>query len=174
MTEIGGALIAPFGFVSEDMRFTEEQIGNISNKIEDLCEYAKTKGVALAGWYANVSAKIIENLTHIHRMYDSYDSSKPAKHITCMGLWGQAQVRSNGDVSVCCFTYKPILGNLHEQSFEEIWDSPRAEALREKVKSGEYIDAPYVGCDTGHPILTEDLEYTGSLESFWQMSINAR
>ena len=150
VTEIGGALIAPFGFVPEQMRFTREQIARLSNRIEDLCEYSKPKGVALAGCYTQVSAKIIQNLKHIHNMY-----SDPAvgsdKHITCMGFWGQATVRPNGDVSVCCFTYKPVFGNLHEQSFAEIWRSQRAEEFRELVKSGKYIDAPCVGCDTGQP-----------------------
>ena len=57
VTEIGGALIAPYDFIPDEMRFSKEQIGQLSNKLEDLCEYAKTKGVALAGCYANVSAK---------------------------------------------------------------------------------------------------------------------
>lgn len=173
VNEIGGALIAPFGFVPEEMRFSKEQVGQISNKLEDLCEYAKAKGVALAGCYANVSAKIIENLSHIHNMY-SDSSALPEKHITCMGLWGQATVRPNGDVSVCCFTYKPVLGNLHEKTFAEIWRSERAEELRELVKRGEYIDSPCVGCDTGHPIFTKDIMLTNSLDSFFEMSINAR
>ncbi len=173
VTEIGGALIAPFGFVPERMKFSKEQIGTLSNKIEDLCEYAKTKGVALAGCYANVSAKIIENLSHIHAMY-AEPSEPSASHITCMGLWGQATVRPNGDVSVCCFTYKPILGNLHNNSFSEIWRSERAEELREIAKSGKYIDSPCVGCDTGHPVFTRDLELTNSLDSYFEMSINGR
>lgn len=174
VTEIGGALMAPFDFVPDNMRFTNEQIAALSNKIEDLCEYAKTKGVALAGCYANVSAKIIENLQHIHNMYAGSDAEKSMKHITCMGLWGQATVRPNGDVSVCCFTYKPVLGNLHQNSFREIWNSDRANELRTLVRSGEYIDVPCVGCDTGHPVFTRDLELTNSLDSFYEMSINAR
>lgn len=173
VTEIGGALIAPFDFLPENMRFSKEQIAKLSNKIEELCEYSKTKGVALAGCYANVSAKIIQNLEHIHHMYTEAPEASE-KHITCMGLWGQAQVRPNGDVSVCCFTYKPVLGNLHDHSFSEIWNSSRAKELRELVKRGEYIDAPCFGCDTGHPVFTRDLELNGSLDSFFEMSINAR
>ena len=152
VTEIGGALMAPFGFVPENMRFSKEQTGQLSNKIEELCEYAKTKGVALAGCYSNVSAKIIENLEHVHKMYGGNSTQVSEKHITCMGLRGQAQVRPNGDVSVCCFTYKPILGNLNNNSFEEIWNSPQANNWRELVKRGEYIDSPCVGCDTGNPV----------------------
>ena len=183
VTEIGGALMAPYDFVPEEMRFSKEQIGALSNRIEDLCEYAKTKGVALAGCYSNVSSKIIQNLRNIYNLCAPADSGKFTaagseggipRHITCMGLWGQATVRPNGDVSVCCFTYRPVLGNLHDNSFEEIWHSERARELRELVKRGEYIDQPCVGCDTGDPIFTKDLESTGSLNSFLEMSINAR
>lgn len=171
---IGGALMAPYGFVPEYMRFSDEQIKTLSNRIVELCEYAKTKGVALAGCYANVSAKIIQNLQHIHNMYGDAKTDTSGKHITCMGLWGQAQVRPNGDISVCRFTYRPILGSLKQNSFSEIWSSPRANELRELVKRGEYIDDPCIGCDTGHPVFTRELELTGSLDSYYEMSINAR
>lgn len=174
VNEIGGALMAPYDFVLESMLFSKEQIASLCNRIEELCEYAKAKGVALAGCYANVSAKIIQNLQHIHRMYTDSKASVPAQHITCMGLWGQAQIRPNGDVSVCCFTYRPILGSLHRNTFEQIWNSPRANELRELVRRGEYIDAPCIGCDTGHPVFTRELELTGRLDSFYEMSINAR
>lgn len=76
--------MAPYGFVPDEMRFSKEQIGTLNNRIEDLCEYSKTKGVALAGCYANVSAKIIQNLSHIYNMYAPSDAV-PEKHITCMG-----------------------------------------------------------------------------------------
>lgn len=174
VTEIGAALIAPFTFIPECMRFSVEQAATISSRIEDASEYAKTKGIALAGCYANTSAKIIQNLTHIQSMYSVPAAERKYRHITCMGLWGQAVVRPNGDVSICCFLYHPVLGNLHNQTFEEIWHSEEANRLRELVKSGAYIDAPCIGCDTGHPVFTEDLEQSGSLASYLDMVINAR
>lgn len=42
-------------------------------------------------------------------------------------------VYANGDVSVC--ENHPPLGNLRQQSFFEIWDSPAAEALRAQIKA---------------------------------------
>lgn len=174
VNEIGGALIAPYDFIPDNMKFSAEHAGRINTRLEDLCEYAKSRGIALAGCYANTSAKIIQNLKHIYNMYGSNDRKADAEHITCMGLWGQATVRPNGDVSVCCFTYKPVLGNLHESSFSEIWNSEKAKELRRIARSGKYIDTPCIGCDTGHPIFTKDLKETGSLESFFEMSINAR
>lgn len=174
VTEISGALMAPFPFVPDSMRFSEEQLAGLNNKIEDLCEYAKRKGVALACWYSNLSAKVIQNLQNIHNMYPAPGAEVSGAHVTCLGLWTQATVRPNGDVSECCFSYKPMLGNLHDSSFAEIWHSARAEELRSLVKSGRYLDAPCVGCDMGHPVFTRDLERTGSLNSFSEMCVNAR
>lgn len=174
LNEIGGALIAPFEFIPENMRFSEEQVGMISNRIEDLCEYARKKRVPFACNYANMSAKIIRNLQNIHNMYSAPGRDDSFGHITCLNLWGQLVVRPNGDVSVCCFSYKPILGNLHDNTLEEIWHSERAEELRELVKSGKYIDSPCLGCDSGHPVFTRDLALTGSLRSFQEMCLTAR
>ena len=174
VTEIAGALMAPFGFVPDYMRFTDEQVATLSSKLEDLCEYARSNGVALGCAYAGTTAKIIQNLTNIHGMYPSAKADAPATHITCLGLWGEAVVHPNGDVAVCCYSYKPVLGNLHEMGFEEIWRSEHAEELREIVKRGEYLDGPCVGCDMGHPVFTRDLELTGSLESFFDACVFGR
>ena len=173
VTEIGGGLIAPFDFIPDNMRFSKNQIGMINNRLEDLSEYAKTKGVALAGCYANISSKIIGNLTHIHNMYGTPGDTS-SKHVTCMGLWSQATVRPNGDVCICCFTYEPVLGNLRNSTFDEIWNSKKAQELRTLVRRGEYLAQPCIGCDTGHPVFTKDLEMTGSLESLHEMTVNAR
>lgn len=174
VNEIAGALMAPFEFVPERMRFSKEQIANLSCRIEELCEYAKRKGVAYACNYTNLSARVIQNLQNIHNMYSTAEPEGGYGHITCLNLWGQAVVRPNGDVCLCCFTGRPVLGNLHDCSFEEAWHSERAEELRRYVAEGNYIDSPCRGCDNGHPVFTRDLALTGSLRSFRDMCINAR
>jgi hypothetical protein len=40
-------------------------------------------------------------------------------------------VYANGDVSVC--ENHPPIGNLRKNTFREIWESPRAEKLREEI-----------------------------------------
>ncbi len=42
-------------------------------------------------------------------------------------------VYANGDVSVC--ESHPPIGNLRRESFFQIWDSPRAQALRESIRA---------------------------------------
>ena len=174
VTEIAGALMAPFAFVPDSMRFSDEQVATLSQKLEDLCEYARSKGVALGCSYAGTTAKIIQNLTNIHNMYPTGAADVPDQPITCLNLWSQVVVHPNGDVAACCYTYKPVLGNLHDGSFEEVWHSERAEELRAQARRGEYLDGPCVGCDMGHPAFTRDLALTGSLESFYDACIYGR
>ena len=55
--------------------------------------------------------------------------------IPCRAGILSAVVYSNGDISVC-ETLEP-LGNLRQQSFREIWHSPKAEALRRSIANKE-------------------------------------
>lgn len=58
-----------------------------------------------------------------------------AQVIPCRAGTLTGVVYSNGDVSVC-ETHAPI-GNLREHSFPELWNSPKARALRESIAARE-------------------------------------
>ena len=53
-------------------------------------------------------------------------------HTECCQLWDSILVNSNGDVYPCCIICKPKwrIGNLLEESFEEIWNGPKMRVLR--------------------------------------------
>lgn len=50
----------------------------------------------------------------------------------CKKPWEEIMVGINGDVRICCHlpSEESILGNLYEQSFEEIWNGPVARRVR--------------------------------------------
>ena len=52
-------------------------------------------------------------------------------------------VESDGNCRVCCFT-SPHVGNLNEQSFEEIWNGEPLQKLRRSFLDGD----PPEGCRT--------------------------
>ena len=149
LNEVGGAIINPFSFVPTDFLISKESKQDFDDSIHEFCETLRSRNVALAGCYTSISKTIINNIKQSLASRENMDF-----HITCLGLWSQATVRPNGDVSVCCFSYKPILGNLHEMSFPDIWHSEKAVALREFVFSGKYMDDPCIGCDLGDPVFT--------------------
>lgn len=57
-----------------------------------------------------------------------------AGHRQCPAPWESAVILGNGDVAACCVP-GTVMGNLHEQSMEEIWSGERYRMLRAAVNS---------------------------------------
>jgi len=57
----------------------------------------------------------------------------------CRMLWRGLLVRTNGDVYFCCLNKYPI-GNLREQTFDEIWNGPIATEARRVMIEGGFPD----------------------------------
>lgn len=169
LNEVGGAIINPFPFVPDDFLIPEDLRTNYLNYINDFCSQLSKENVKLAGCYNPISKNKIEELKK-----EFNQEATSLVHNTCLGLWSQATVRPNGDVSVCCFSYKPVLGNLHDQTFSEIWKSKKAEELRRIVSQGTYLDKPCVGCDLGNPIFTKLINREKNLDLFNEILISSR
>lgn len=147
--ELGGAIINPFEFAPKDMVFTPEDQIIVQNKIDKFIKRAKQNDIKLAGSYNPIFDNDIKNFSVKYGL-----SSKCVNPTTCFGLWSMAQIRPNGDVSICCFTYKPIIGNLHDDNFKDIWNSQKAKEMRSKVKKGQLLDFTCRGCSLGKNELT--------------------
>jgi radical SAM protein with 4Fe4S-binding SPASM domain len=55
-------------------------------------------------------------------------------HRHCPAPWESAVILGNGDVAACCVP-GTVMGNLHEQTMEEIWHGDRYRALRTRINS---------------------------------------
>lgn len=92
---------------------------------------------------------------------ESYRNSFKDRKLSCYQLdrEGPVQVSPNGDVSVCCQNL--VFGNLNQQSFKEIFFSPRYTEYREAIAKGQ----PLPPCDQcrhlyrGAPYLYESSVY---------------
>lgn len=56
----------------------------------------------------------------------------PADPSACVKPWSSLYVEPDGEVRPCCYQ-SPVLGNLYEKNFEEIWNGPRARELRQSM-----------------------------------------
>jgi len=74
-----------------------------------------------------------------------YRNTGAKRRLSCYQLdrMGPLQINQNGDVSVCCVT-ENVIGNLNEQSFDEIFNSPKYDELRSAIAEGR----PRPPCDT--------------------------
>jgi MoaA/NifB/PqqE/SkfB family radical SAM enzyme len=55
-------------------------------------------------------------------------------HSFCHEPWRSPVILGNGDVAACCVP-GTVMGNLHDQSLQDIWNGPRYQALRLAVNS---------------------------------------
>jgi MoaA/NifB/PqqE/SkfB family radical SAM enzyme len=73
------------------------------------------------------------NLKH-QRLFS--DGAKEADQGPCYKPWEHFNVKSNGSATVCCGGCGS-LGNMFEQGFQQLWNSPRLIELRERINSDD-------------------------------------
>jgi radical SAM protein with 4Fe4S-binding SPASM domain len=66
------------------------------------------------------------------RVGRKHEARKSPRRHPCKFLWSSMVVSWNGDVVPCCFDYdaKMVMGNVNEQSIDEIWNGPAYVELR--------------------------------------------
>lgn len=100
--------------------FTDDQIRQLLDEIEgDLDQYSWAQRIAKR-YYLNG----IRN-----RLLHQQGSPNPR----CVALTSHLRIFPNGDVPTCQFNSR-IIGNLREQSFQEVWTSLQAETQRKWVR----------------------------------------
>jgi radical SAM protein with 4Fe4S-binding SPASM domain len=140
--EVGGGLINPWDFAPESFKFTKSDREMRDEILKRFAAKCIDMNINLAGCFRPIMMeKLRSSTSHVS------DAGKSIATSTCVGLWTSATIRPNGDVSVCCFTYKPILGSVRFDRFKDVWQSAKAAALRERSLNGEYLDSPCLGCD---------------------------
>jgi radical SAM protein with 4Fe4S-binding SPASM domain len=77
-----------------------------------------------------------------------------AGHRFCNEPWTTAVILGNGDVQVCCVPYTKI-GNLNEESLDQIWNGDRYRRFRQRVNSNN----PPVYCNSCPIFLRQENVY---------------
>ena len=63
------------------------------------------------------------------------------KNIPCHFPWTSMYISPNGDVKHCCSTNLNKLGNIKEQTVDEIWNGKLYQLVRKKVAKGDFDGA---------------------------------
>lgn len=73
---------------------------------------------------------------------------KSPRPFPCQHLWKNLVIAWNGDVVPCCYDYdaKVVLGNVNEQSLDEIWNGPAYRELRKAEIEGRNNSALCANC----------------------------
>ena len=76
-----------------------------------------------------------EKLSRYEQTGDGRYVIKSALPNKCWRMWHSCVMTWDGDIVPCCFDKdaKYVMGNIHQQSFEEIWNGPRYLQFRETL-----------------------------------------
>jgi radical SAM protein with 4Fe4S-binding SPASM domain len=89
---------------------------------------------------------------------------RKGERVTCPYLWQQSYISVDGTVMPCCHPQQPVVGNLREKSFREIWNGPLYQEMRARLDTAD----PYPCCKNC-PVL-EQRGDPGNAEAFLQGS----
>ena len=67
------------------------------------------------------------------------ESDFPTDPSACLKPWSSVFIEPDGEVRPCCYL-SPVLGNIYEESFPEIWNGKAARSLRSGMVSGDLPD----------------------------------
>jgi len=107
----------------------------------------------LADYYVKVATRKANELNihlSIPPLFDAVDdvqSKRTENNLrsqfkTCPFLWKRAYVDWNGDVLPCCVPGHPLMGNVKEKPFREIWNNELYQEMRKRL----YTDNPFDCC----------------------------
>ncbi|MHA1372828.1 MAG: SPASM domain-containing protein [Promethearchaeota archaeon] len=58
---------------------------------------------------------------------------------SCIIPWVSTDIVANGDIAPCHVFYDLIMGNLHDNSFEEIWFGTKYQKFRDYISRNQFM-----------------------------------
>lgn len=120
------------GATKPRVRVTMVRTKAIEEELPEIMAYWKARGV-------RVNVRPLENRAMKEIAATGLNPRNWKPFSFCNRLFEQAYILYNGDVVLCCVDWErtTILGNLKEQSLEEIWNSPRFMEIRKRYLAGD-------------------------------------
>lgn len=103
----------------------------------------------LANEYLDKSIELAESYGIKTKFYKKFNLDESYLHrkrdtwkIDCRFLWEEGWVKVDGNVIPCCNIDTPVVGNIYEESFTDIWNNNMYQDMRQRLNS----DDPYECC----------------------------
>lgn len=139
--------------IKEFLDYKKEKLPNVVIRIlGDNLEKEKHDGINRIELYKSFNCLIAKRV--LHSPYGSFKYKKETikpEHGICLEMLNHPAIDVKGNVSYCVRFDKDgeaILGNLTDNTFEEIWNSPKRKKLLKLHKEGRRQEIPFCGrCD---------------------------
>lgn len=97
-------------------------------------------------WELNLSTHFPSHFNRTGRIEKiKSDQSWDQNARRCKFLWREVWVSNKGDVTPCCVPNRPIMGNLSNHSFKEIWNGDLYQEMRRRLNTRTPFDC-CIGC----------------------------
>ena len=71
----------------------------------------------------------LEHIPHLKPIPPTQD------HILCERPWEHSRISLKGNVAPCCHLQNVPMGNIYQENFDQIWNGPKFQALRQSIKT---------------------------------------
>lgn len=122
--------------VHVNYRLWNLQNGKLTMQTKEVCDILESMyGYRMEKTIQRMTRFDIQKYIHLHFedsfLWPSLVAPYVGEHGTCRGMKHMCAIVSNGDVIPCCLDSKGdcVLGNIYEQSFEDILRQPRVHAM---------------------------------------------
>ena len=128
------------GFVGAPKDFEKIDITDLVNQANNIFEHFDKNNINSHCLPPTVSSANLSAYfkTEWKNMEDLYEK--------CQMPWVSVDITASGDVAPCHTFYDLILGNLHENSLEEIWFGEKYQKLREYLNQHNFLPVCNIGC----------------------------
>lgn len=137
------------------MNETEKEIKNFEESWKGLVDEVCIKSFNTWGNQIKTAHILPEQL-------QNYRKKQNSKRPPCYYLWHSLIIYWDGSVSVCCRDYdtKFVLGNIMQNSLEELWNGGRIVALRESQTKGNFNNPLCKNCYDYPDVAPSNLMFT--------------
>jgi MoaA/NifB/PqqE/SkfB family radical SAM enzyme len=95
---------------------------------------------------------ILNNFPSFRKYLEASENEQVGKWPDCCDApWNELYIWRNGEARICC-TSKTIIGNINRDSISEMWNSPLALELRQRILKGHYEKDCQENCHRGYAL----------------------
>jgi len=125
-----------------DLRRENEELNNLSKQqsiqleLSDQTSVGRLTDLNIKNYQLEQLSNLFEDNVEL-----SWSEINERKKYICIFPFSRVSISSNGSVWTCCpnyFKYDYFLGNVYENSYDEIWNSDKVKRLRYSVSNGSF------------------------------------
>ncbi len=155
---------------TDQLLLSDSQIEEVSTACDQLDEFFPTSDTGTQLYYGEFKRRILNEGAE----KGEYDTLM-LRDIPCVIGWSFSRLLADGNINACLKSHRIPVGNIHETSFREIWNSAKQRHFRKKTMEGNAHDPFFtqigndesskIGCHRGCDDIERNRRLWGRLQA---------